>query len=112
MLARRNATTKLLLTIGSMNNTLTIEQLLTRASITDLVHRYAKYIRDGDTAACEALFTEDASFATREMIPGQAQSVKWLNQLAGRDAIMKYLNRPEVRAGVCPSVSNLQAVVV
>lgn len=95
-----------------MNNTISIEQLAARASITDLVHRYAKHIRDGETEACAVLFTEDATFETCDMIPGWKDSLTMRTRLVGRTAIMDYLNRPEIRASVCPSVSNLLIDVV
>ena len=90
-----------------MNTRFSLEQLAARAAITDLVYRYAKNIRDGETAACAALFTDDASFETRDMLPGKLESLTVRTKLVGLEAIMNYLNRPEVRGTVCPSVSNL-----
>jgi SnoaL-like domain len=90
-----------------MNQLISSEQLAARAHIADLVHRYARNIRDGETAACASLFTVDASFETRELIPGRKDSLKVRARLVGREAIVDYLNRPEVRLSVCPSVSNL-----
>ncbi len=95
-----------------MNHTISIEQVVARARIADLVHNYAKNIRDGETAACVVLFTEDAIFETREMTPGQQDSVSMRTKLIGREAVMNYLNRPEIRSSVCPSVSNLLIDVV
>lgn len=41
---------------------LTLAELLARAKIADLVHRYAHAVRMNDVAACLALFTDDAAF--------------------------------------------------
>jgi hypothetical protein len=89
-----------------MNTDISIEQLQARALIADLVHRYARYVREGTTAECADLFTEDATFETREMFVGEQHS-KTRTNLVGREAILSYLSRDTVRGTVCPIITNL-----
>jgi hypothetical protein len=90
-----------------MNPTELIERLNARACIADLVHRYAKNVRRGETADCMHLFTADATFETRESVPGQSDSLHVRSTLKGREAILSYLNKDTVRGKVCPVISNL-----
>jgi hypothetical protein len=46
------------------------ELLNARAAIADLVHTYAKGVRSGHGGGCARLFTDDATFEVREILPG------------------------------------------
>lgn len=85
-----------------------IELLEARASIEDLVHRYARCVRTGNAEDCVHLFTEEATFEVREVNPGDPASVRTRSTLLGRAAIVNYLNHGGAAGGsVCPLISNL-----
>ena len=85
-----------------------LEWLEARAFIADLVHRYARCVRTGDTADCVNLFAEDATFEVREQIAGDAKSAKTRSRLESRAAIVEYLSHGSASGGsVCPVISNL-----
>ena len=83
-----------------------IELLESRASITDLVHRYAKNIAAGRFEDCAPLFTEHATFEVRQATPGNPESVRTLTKLVGVGAILSYVTRSGA-GGVCPMIHNL-----
>ncbi len=73
--------------------------------ITHLVHRYANYIGAGSYQECRALFVPEATFETREGLPGDPSSVCVLNRAEGIDAILAYIGRSA--GSVCPMIHNL-----
>jgi hypothetical protein len=84
------------------------ELLEARAAIADLVHTYAKHVREGNGVACGDLFTADAVFEVREALIGHEATARTRSKLMGREAIMSYVARtaaPEAR--VCPLIHNL-----
>jgi len=84
------------------------ERLAHRAAIADLVHTYAKHVRDGNGGACADLFTADAVFEVREAIVGSEAAARTRSKLTGRDAIGAYVGRTTVPAArVCPLIYNL-----
>jgi hypothetical protein len=85
-----------------------IELIEARASIEDLVHRYARCVRTGNAEDCANLFTQEATFEVREVNPGDPNSLRTRSTLQGRDAIVNYLNHGGAGGGsVCPLISNL-----
>ena len=85
-----------------------IELLEARASIEDLVYRYARCVRIGNAEDCVKLFTPEATFEVREVNPGDPSSIRTRSTLQGRDAIVNYLNHGGAAGGsVCPLISNL-----
>jgi hypothetical protein len=85
-----------------------LDLLEARNAIADLVYRYAQLVREGRGAECGPLFTDDAVFEVREAAAFAAQSYRTRSTLAGRDAIVAYVERsagPQAR--VCPLIHNL-----
>jgi hypothetical protein len=83
----------------------TLELLLSRARISDLVHRYANHIGGGRFLECRSLFWPRASFETRQQRPGDASSTQVLSRAEGIEAILAYIGRSA--GGVCPMIHNL-----
>lgn len=78
-----------------------------RAAITDLVHRYAHAVREGDGAAFGKLFTDDATFEVREPVAGQTETVSRTN-IAGGEAVASHLAKSIASGGdLCPLIHNL-----
>lgn len=73
--------------------------------ITHLVHRYANYIGAGTYQDCRSLFVPEATFETRQAVPGDPSSVRVVNRAEGIDAILDYVGRSA--GGVCPMIHNL-----
>lgn len=90
----------------------TIERLAARAAIADVLHGYARGVRNGDPAACAAMFTEDAVFEIREADPNEASGYRVRQVLSGRAAIQAYLQQGAVASvKVCPLIHNLMIEV-
>ncbi len=81
--------------------------LQAHARITDLIYRYARIVRTGNTEACGELFTDDATFEVREAIAGNPASLQSRSRVAGREDIVKYVARSASAGGVCPLIHNL-----
>ncbi len=78
-----------------------------RAAITDVVHRYAHAVREGDGAAFGKLFTDDATFEVRERVAGQTETVSRTN-IAGGEAVAAHLAKSIASGGdLCPLIHNL-----
>ena len=81
--------------------------LTARAEITDLVHRYAHAVREGDGGAFAGLFTEDATFEVLERVAGQAETASRM-KIAGGEAVASHLATSIASAGdLCPLIHNL-----
>ena len=79
-----------------------------RAAIADVVYGYARNIREADSAACVALFCDDAVFEIRALAEGTRGVATTRARLEGRSAIERYLTQTEVvKASVCPMIHNL-----
>ena len=84
-----------------------IDRLEARAAITDLVHRYAHAVRDGDGAAFGKLFTDDATFEVRERVAGQPETVV-RTKLSGVGEIAPYRAKSAAGGdGLSPLIHNL-----
>jgi SnoaL-like domain len=87
---------------------LALEQLISRAEISDLVHRYAFNVRAGKGAESAMLFTEDGVFEIRETDSTDLTAARTRNILSGRNAILQYLQHAErMNVKLCPLISNL-----
>jgi hypothetical protein len=76
-----------------------------RVAIADLVHQYAFNIRSARASDCLVLFTEDATFETREARMAAQDDYVTRSVLAGRSAIIDYISP---NGGmVCPVIHNL-----
>jgi hypothetical protein len=85
-----------------------IEALEARAFIADLVYRYARCVRTGNTEDCVNLFVAAATFEVREQTVGDPGSVTIRSTLPDRAAIVNYLSHGGAAGGsVCPLISNL-----
>lgn len=82
--------------------------LFSRASIADLVHRYAFNIRRQRGRENIALFTDDAEFIVRNAVPTDLAAAQVRTHVVGRDAIADYIAR-SAGSGilVCPIIHNL-----
>jgi hypothetical protein len=80
-----------------------------RAEITDLVHRYALYVRQGHGAACGNLFTQDAIYDICEVAASSPRNLPThRNRIEGRPAIAEYIAQAgsgSVR--ICPLIHNI-----
>lgn len=77
-------------------------------AIADLVHGYARNIREGRGADCLTLFTRDAVFEVRDAPLGSAEAPRTRARLEGHDAILAYLtNSASAETRVCPMIHNL-----
>ena len=88
--------------------TLTQADLISRAEITDLIHRYAYNVRIGNPADSAMLFTENGIFEIRETDTTDLTAARPRRTLTGQDAIKQYLadtNHTDVK--LCPLISNL-----
>lgn len=83
------------------------ELLRSRAEITDLVHRYALNIRNGDGAACGALFTHDIEFIVRVMDPRRRDQVVVRSHDVGREQVLAHIAAPLATVSLCPMIHNL-----
>lgn len=79
-----------------------------REAIRDLIYRYAFNVRNGAAANCDVLFTGDATFETREALPGGSATPVTRLRLAGRDAIISHISASSGgRSRVCPAITNI-----
>jgi hypothetical protein len=79
-----------------------------RLDLADLVHAYARAVRERRTLDCAALFTDDGVFEIRERNPADPASNQLRAALEGREAIGAYVSTStggSVR--VCPLIHNL-----
>jgi SnoaL-like domain len=90
-----------------MSEAATIELLAARAQISDVVYRYAQFIRSGRVDDCMKLFTADATFEVRQAVPGDASSVRTRTKASGHAAILSLISQSAAAAGVCPLIHNL-----
>jgi SnoaL-like domain len=90
-----------------MTDASTVELLAARAHISDVVYRYAFFIRNGDIDACMKLFTTDATFEVRQAIAGDPSSLCTRSKASGHEAILKFVSQSAATAGVCPLIHNL-----
>lgn len=85
-----------------------MRELLARAAITDLVHRYALQVRAGNGIDCAEFFTDNAVFEVREAPDGNLADARTRSRLEGHAAIGAYVARTmEPDSRVCPIISNL-----
>lgn len=89
----------------STDDAATLELLVSRARISDLVHRYANHIGCGTFQECRSLFMPDATFETRQQKPGDASMAQTLSTAQGIEDILAYVGRSA--GGVCPMIHNL-----
>ena len=86
--------------------------LLARAAIGDLVHGYARHIRDGQGAAAAALFGDEAVFEVRSVAEGTRGLSTVRARFEGRAALERYLVQGDAaNAAVCPLIHNLMIEV-
>jgi hypothetical protein len=83
------------------------EALQSRAEIADLVHRYALNIRNGNAAACGALFTHDIEFIVRQMDPRQRELVAVRSHDRGLEEVLAHIAAPLANISLCPMIHNL-----
>ncbi len=83
--------------------------LESRAAITDLIHRYARNVRDRTPAASADLFVDDVSFEVRELdfadpsAPSRRRSIEM-----GKAAVLAHIGRSADGAvRVCPTITNV-----
>ena len=85
-----------------------IQDILDRQAIADLVHTYAKHVRDGTAAQCGGLFTGDGIFEVRERNPHDPASDRELFRIEGDVAMWRFfrenVNGP---ARICPLIHNI-----
>jgi hypothetical protein len=81
--------------------------LADRLAIADIIHLYARAMRERRPLDGAALFTNDGVFEIRDGMPGEAP---WRvrTRLEGRPAIEAYLTRGDgTGTGVCPLIHNI-----
>lgn len=78
-----------------------------RAAVSDLVHRYALHIRQGDPGAAAALFTADGAFEVRDIDPAAPDSLAVRNRAEGHDAVAAYVAKATSSARMVPMIHNL-----
>jgi SnoaL-like domain len=85
-----------------------LETFAARATITDVIYRYARNIRYGAYAELRELFTEDAFFEQRGGELGQLAQARVLARYEGRAAILDHLGKgASSGGGVCPMIHNV-----
>ena len=85
-----------------------IQDILDRQAIADLVHTYAKHVRDGTAAQCGGLFTGDGIFEVRERNPHDPASDRRLFRIDGEAAIEAFIGENTAGATrICPLIHNL-----
>ena len=85
-----------------------VAQILDKAEIQDLIHRYTFNVRNRVAANNAMLFTADATFETRDGEVGNPASVSTRSRLVGRDAIIAHISSgPAMAVSVCPAITNL-----
>lgn len=89
-----------------------IVRIIERAAIEDMVHLYAKNVRDGRGMSCGELFTLDAVFEVRQAPVFGSASYIIRSKILGREAISAHIARS---AGhelqICPAISNLMVAL-
>jgi hypothetical protein len=84
------------------------EVLAARASITDLIHGYARTVRQHDFPACAAMFTSDAIFEIREAAATEPAGYRQRYLFRGPDEIRDYLEKGAIASlSVFPLIQNL-----
>ncbi len=81
-----------------------------RAAIADLVHAYARFIRQDMPQEAPELFTSDGVFEIREGAPGKRE-YSLRSRLEGREHIAVYLGRGTGGPHPCPLIHNLMIEV-
>lgn len=77
-------------------------------AIADLVHGYARAIREARPQAGTALFTDDGVFEVRERNPHNPASERLLQRLEGREAVGAMIAQSTSGAvRLCPLIHNL-----
>jgi hypothetical protein len=93
--------------VETMNLAERLDAAESRLAIADLIHGYARAMRERRPLDGAALFTEDGVFEIREGLPGRDD---WLvrSRLEGQQAIIDYLTRGDASgAAVCPLIHNI-----
>lgn len=81
-----------------------------RAAIENLINHYAQYVRNNNSSACAALFTQDATFEVRDasFCSGANTSVQTRSKLTGPSEISGHLNKTAVMGvRLCPMIHNI-----
>lgn len=85
-----------------------IETLIAKTAIADLVHGYALKVREGRGWSCGELFVDDAVFEVRNAITFGALAFTTRYKIVGREAIAASIaDSTSPAAPVCPLISNL-----
>ena len=87
----------------------TLQDLADRQAIADLIHTYARHVREGTGGQCGDLFTGDGVFEMREKNPHDPASDRQLLWVEGLAAVRKFIG-DSTQAGpvrICPLIHNL-----
>lgn len=84
-----------------------LSRLQDRAEITDLVHRYALYVRRRDPASVGPLFTDDGAFEVRELAPVEPGGYRVASRHVGREAAVGHIAGGAEHATMYPMIHNL-----
>jgi SnoaL-like domain len=79
-----------------------------RTAISDLIHRYAQGVRNGDYESCISLFAADATFEVRLAAPGEKSAAITRSKLNVHAELLAYLREAAASSGgMCPLISNV-----
>jgi len=85
-----------------------LDILVARSAITEVLHGYARGVRNGDVPACVELFTHDAVFEVRDAAPAEPAGHRVRHLCRGREEIRAYLQHGAVASvKVYPLLHNL-----
>jgi len=87
-----------------------LDRMEAQAAIADLVHEYARLIRRDQSDEVSALFTQDASFETRDGHPDKQESAV-RSRMEGRDRIHDFMIQGKGRPHPVPLIHNLMIEV-